>query len=270
MSGTTLLAIQHIRKMIGKTQAHLMRASDGHLYITKFSNNPLGIRVLASEFLATKIGLFLGLPMPEVTVIEVPDMLIKNTPGLQMETEDRQIIRCAPGMHLAVRYVGDVWKDRVFDYIPQALFGRVTNRVDFLNILPFDKWLGNCDSRQAVFVSRAEQRQYQAIFIDQHDCFDGPRWQFLDNPVMGVHRAKHVYEEVTGWGSFEPMLGQIEKIGPDDLWQFALEVPVEWYGADHDALAELLELLYERRSIVSDLILTFRNCSHHPFPHWSR
>jgi hypothetical protein len=160
-----LSAVQHIRKMTGKTQAHLMRASDGNLYATKFSNNPLGIRVLASEFLATKIGLFLRLPMPEVAVIEIPDLLIKDTPGLQMETEDRQIIRCDPGRHLAVRYVGDVWKDRVFDYMPQAMFGRVTNSVDFLKILPFDKWLGNCDRRQAIFVGRIGKRRYHAIFI---------------------------------------------------------------------------------------------------------
>lgn len=57
MSTTALFAVQHIRKLTGKTQAHLMRASDGHLYVTKFSNNPLGIRALVSEFLATKIEL---------------------------------------------------------------------------------------------------------------------------------------------------------------------------------------------------------------------
>src|SRR5579864_8540033 len=134
MSNAALFGVQHIRKMRGKTQAHLMRASDGNLYVTKFSNNPLGIRVLASEFLATKIGLFLRLPMPEVAVIEVSDLLIKNTPALEMETEDRETVRCASGRHLAVRYVGNVWKDRVFDYMPKAMFGRVTNRTDFVRI----------------------------------------------------------------------------------------------------------------------------------------
>jgi hypothetical protein len=263
-----LLAVQHIRKMTGKTHAHLMRASDGNLYVTKFSNNPLGIRVLASEFLATKIGVSLGLPMPEVAVIEVPSALIENTPSLQMETQDRRSIKCAPGQHLAVRFVGDVWKDRVFDDMPKALFGRVRNAADFLRVLCFDKWLGNCDDRQAVYVGRAGKRLYQAIFIDQHDCFDGPRWQFLANPRMGLHGGQHVYEAVTGWDSFEPTLCRIEKFPVDDLWQLASEVPVEWYEKNQKALARLTEALCSRRTIVRNLITDFRNCSRCPFPAW--
>jgi hypothetical protein len=254
--------------MTGKTQAHLMRASDGNLYVTKFSNNPLGIRVLASEFLATKIGLALGLPMPEVNTIEVPSFLIDSAPGLQMETEDREVIRCASGRHLAVRYVGDVWKDRVFDYMPKAMFGRVTNRTDFIRILPLDKWLGNCDDRQAVYVSTMGQRQYQAIFIDQHDCFDGTKWQFLDDPMMGTHSAKHVYERVTGWDSFEPILTQVDTFALDDIWQFAYEVPGEWYEFTQDALFGLVEALWKRRAIIRDLISDFRDCPCQPFPNW--
>lgn len=263
-----LLAVQHIRKLTGKTQSHLMRASDGHLYVTKFSNNPLGIRLLASEFLATKIGLFLKLPMPEVSVIEVPELLVKQTPSLQMDTEDGGILRCAPGKHLAVRYVGDLWKDRVFDYMPKAMFGRVVNRADFIKVLPFDKWLGNCDDRQAVFVSRDGQHKCQAIFIDQHDCFDGPRWQFLDDPIMGIYGSQQVYEEVMGWNSFEPTLSQVENFSIGDLQEIAAEVPSQWYGNDRSALAQLVERLHRRQAILRDLITDFHKCSRRPFPNW--
>ncbi len=62
LSEAPLSAIQHIRKMRGNTQAHLMRGSDGHLYVVKFQNNPLHPRVLANEFLAARLGLWLGLP----------------------------------------------------------------------------------------------------------------------------------------------------------------------------------------------------------------
>jgi hypothetical protein len=263
-----LSAVQHIRKMRGKTQAHLLRASDGSLYVTKFSNNPLGIRVLASEFLAIKIGLSLGLPMPEVAVIEVPSFLVENTRGLQMESEDREIIRCAPGRHLAIRFVGDVWKDRVFDYMPRAMFGRVSNAADFPRVLCFDKWLGNCDHRQAVFVGRAGRREYKAIFIDQHDCFDGVRWQFLDHPEKGVHGGQHVYERVTGWNSFEPTLSRIGNFDINDLRQLASEVPGEWCGSDQEALSSLIESLCNRRAIIRHLVTEFRDCSRNPFPYW--
>lgn len=245
-----------------------MRASDGNLYVTKFSNNPLGIRVLASEFLATKIGLFLGLPMPEVGMIEVPKLLIKDTKEMWMETEDGEIIRCASGRHLAVRYVGDIWKDRVFDFMPKAIFSRVTNRTDFLKILPFDKWLGNCDHRQAVFVGRAGKRKYKAIFIDQHDCFDGSKWQFPDDPIMGIHGKQHVYKGVIGWNSFEPTLGEIEKFDVGDLRRIASEVPAEWYERNQTEMSRLVKKLYQRRKIVRRLISEFRDCSRQPFPNW--
>src|SRR5437667_364076 len=47
-----LRATQHIRRMRGEAQAHLMRANDGQYYVVKFQNNPQHIRVLANELLA--------------------------------------------------------------------------------------------------------------------------------------------------------------------------------------------------------------------------
>ena len=74
MNGVAVLsAVQQVRRMRGGSQSHLMRASDGGFVVVKFQNNPQSVRVLANEFLATRIGLYLGLPMPEVAVIEVSD-----------------------------------------------------------------------------------------------------------------------------------------------------------------------------------------------------
>ena len=77
-------AVQHLRPLRGGAQAHLLRASDGACYVTKFQNNPQHIRVLANEMLATNLGLALGLPMPRVEVIEVSDWLIEHTEDLRI------------------------------------------------------------------------------------------------------------------------------------------------------------------------------------------
>src|SRR5579871_584432 len=58
----SLYAEQHVRRMRGGSQAHLVRASDGAFYVVKFQNNPQSLRVLANEMFATQIGLWLGLP----------------------------------------------------------------------------------------------------------------------------------------------------------------------------------------------------------------
>ena len=90
-SRPTLTAVQHIRRMRGGSQAHLLAASDGHLYITKFQNNPQHIRVLANEFLATRIANFLGLPVSEAKIIAVPENLVEDNPRLRIEVEGRII-----------------------------------------------------------------------------------------------------------------------------------------------------------------------------------
>ena len=77
-------AIQHLRPLRGGAQSHLLRASDGAWYVTKFQNNPQHIRVLANEMLATRLGLALGLLMPRVEVIEVSDWLIERTEDLRI------------------------------------------------------------------------------------------------------------------------------------------------------------------------------------------
>ena len=98
----TLYAVQHIRRIRGGSQAHLIRASDGNFYVTKFQNNPQHIRVLASEYLGSRLGAYLGLPMPEVKIIDVSEWLITHTPDLRIETAGLSV-PCASGLQLAGR-----------------------------------------------------------------------------------------------------------------------------------------------------------------------
>ena len=53
---TCISAVQHLRPLRGGAQAHLLRASDGNCYVTKFQNNPQHIKVLANEMLASSLG----------------------------------------------------------------------------------------------------------------------------------------------------------------------------------------------------------------------
>jgi hypothetical protein len=253
--------------MNGGTQSHLLRASDGLLYVTKFQNNPQHTRILASEFVATKIGLWLGLPMPQVEIIDVPEWLINRTSELRIE-DDHRLIRCSSGRQLAFRYLADQ-RGKVFHRLSKRMFERVINRQDFVRILIFDKWLGNCDGRQAIFVKAAKGSLYRATFVDQHYCFNGWRWTFPDLPHMGLYEHQYVYRDVTSWEDFEPVLSRAEKIDRFDLWKFATEIPPEWYQHETAALSRLIERLYRRRSSIRDSIMKFRKCVSDPFLKWA-
>jgi hypothetical protein len=88
---TFISAVQHVGPLRGGAQSHLLMASDGNCYVTKFQNNPQHIRVLANEMFATRLGLRLGLPMPKVAVIEVCQWLIEHSPELRLQLSGSQI-----------------------------------------------------------------------------------------------------------------------------------------------------------------------------------
>jgi hypothetical protein len=266
---TNILAVQHLRRMRGGSQSHLLQASDGACYVTKFQNNPQHVRILANEMFATNLGQWLGLPMPRVEVIDVSNWLIEQTGDLCVEL-GRAVIPCSSGKQLASLYAGDKIEATLFDYLPDAALENVFNMEDFARVLVLDKWTCNSDGRQAIFKrSQTRSDEYTAIFIDQGFCFNAGEWTFPDSPLRGVYARNRVYEVVTGWETFEPALTRAEQMDISHLSRYAIQIPEEWYECDIDGLNRLIETLYRRRSIIRDLISDFRKSARNPFPNWT-
>jgi hypothetical protein len=265
---TCISAVQHLRPLRGGAQSHLLKASDGACYVTKFQNNPQHIRVLANEMLATKLGMALGLPMPRVEVIEVSDWLIEHTEDLRINLGGSKL-PCRSGKQLGSLYVGFESPAMTFDYLPRELLERVLNIRDFPRVLVLDKWTCNSDGRQAIFCRKTPRsRRYDATFIDQGYCFNASEWSFPDCPLRGVYANNCVYEGVTGWEAFEPVLTRAEGMDSDAVWRCAAEIPEEWYEGDRDGLHRLVEALHNRRGTIRKLITEFRRSIRNPFPNW--
>ncbi|HMC31255.1 MAG TPA: HipA family kinase, partial [Candidatus Angelobacter sp.] len=135
-------AVQHVRRMRGGAQAHLMRAEDGHFYVVKFQNNPQHLRVLANELLATRLAERIGLPVPVTEIVKVEEWLIANTFELRIDMAGLSS-HCKPGLQFGARYVCDPAEGVVFDYLPESMLTRVRNLPAFAGMLVIDKWLGN-------------------------------------------------------------------------------------------------------------------------------
>lgn len=265
----TLHAVQHIRKMRGGSQSHLMRASDGNYHVVKFVNNPQCKRILANELVASRLGRFLGIPMPEAQIIEVSEWLIQNTPELRFEYAGH-LTPCRPGEALAIRHVADPMKYNIFDYVPESLAPRIFNIRDFPRVLVLDKWCSNSDGRQAVFAKRANYKYYHATFIDQGYYFNAGEWTFPDLALHGVYYRNYVYSHVTGWDDFEPALSRAEAMTSARIQHFGDMIPVEWWAKyDRCELHVLLYELFSRRTLIRDLIRAFKDSSRNPFPNWT-
>jgi hypothetical protein len=263
---TELYAVQHIRRMRGGSQAHLMRASDGHYFVVKFQNNPQHIRVLANEMFATRLAGWLGLPVPRVEVIEVSDWLIKNSSELRIEVGGTTT-PCSSGRQLGSQHPDPELP--IFDYLPESLLDHVVNLGDFARMLVLDKWVGNADGRQVVFTRKLRGRRYHAMFIDQGYALNAGDWDFPDAALRGVYARNCVYKDVTGWESFEPALTRAEEADNLDVWRCAECIPPEWYGYDHDGLERMVEAICQRRTMIRSLISSFRTSSRDPFPNWT-
>jgi hypothetical protein len=264
-----VLAVQQIRAMRGGAQSQLMLGSDENLWVVKFQNNPQHTRVLANEYLATRLAASVGLTVPACDVVEVTEWLIANTPELLMQMPGRRISYKA-GLHFGSRFVGGLMPGQVVDTLPSVQLAEVKNLREFAGMLVLDKWTSNVNGRQAVFGKRPRERRYNATFIDQGYCFNAGEWTLIDTPLRGVFASNQVYEWVVGWESFEPWLRRVEQMELRSIWAAAEPIPPEWYGGDLSDLERLVEALFARGARVRELIDGFRLSHRNPFPNWGR
>ena len=261
-------AVQSVRRMRGGAQSQLVLGADGKLWVVKFQNNPQHLRVLANELIATRIAAALGLTVPKCDVVEVSEWLIRNSPDMMVEMGRNRRERCHAGLQFGCEFVGGLMPGQVVDYLPDPQMEEVRNLKEFAGMLAADKWMGNCNGRQAVFERRPRERKYRATFIDQGYCFNAGEWTFPDAPLRGVFARNLVYRSVRGWDAFEPWMELIENFPAEKLGEIAEAVPPEWYGGNSREIERLMETLLKRRSRVRELIGQFRDSNREPFPKW--
>ena len=268
-----------IRKMRGGAQAHLLEGEDGAFYVAKFLNNPQHRRILINEWLACVFLRYLQIYVPETALLELTPNFLEANPELYFSIGPRRE-PVKPGLHFGSRMAVDPNRVAVFDFLPDKLLAKVENRADFLGMLVFDKWVGNADSRQAVFF-RARAKSWTPLkgeaparvgffaqMIDHGFAFNGPHWAFQDSPVQGLYFRTSVYDEVRSLDSFEPWLEMVAHFPEsviDSAWK---EIPREWFEDDEEPLEKLLETLLKRRAQVSRLIRETRDRRANAFRNW--
>jgi hypothetical protein len=243
-----------------------MFAEDGGLYVVKFQNNPQGIRVLANEFLATRLAHACGFTVPRCEVVEVVDWLVEGTPDLEAQFSEAGT-SCTSHLHFGSAYVGGLAPGNLVDYMPDSMTNRVRNVTEFAGMVAFDAWCGNADPRQAVYRKKPKETRYDATFIDQGSCFRTDC--FKDGAIPQLFPRNTVYAGVTGWESFEPWLSAIRTMPPEVIWEAAYAIPSEWWGPDRSVVKELVETLIGRKSLLKELVTSARYSSRKPFPRWT-
>ena len=270
-----------IRKMRGGAQAHLIEAADGHCYVVKFLNNPQHRRILVNEWIASVFLRYLGFSTPEAAVIRVTQSFLDENPEVYLQLGSGRLA-VELGWHFGSRFPGDPARLVVYDFLPDPLLAQVENRADFLGMLAFDQWMGNADSRQAIFFraqvqdwlpsSSVHPRKLGFItqMMDNGFVFEGPHWRFPESAIQGLYFRTMIYKTVRGLSDFEPWLERIRNFPEEVVDRAVKQLPPAWLQGDEVELDRLLERLMARRKRVGDLVAACRGVHTDPFPAWTR
>ena len=111
----------------------LMEADDLGTYVVKFVGAGQGRKVLVAEVVAGELARALGLPVPELVLVEVDPVLGRSEP----DEEVQDLLRASPGLNLAMDFLPGALG---FDPLAHEVGAELASRV-----LWFDALIGNVD-----------------------------------------------------------------------------------------------------------------------------
>ncbi|WP_396127384.1 HipA family kinase [Acidicapsa acidisoli] len=261
-----LRAIQHIRPMGCRSDAHLMLCTDNSLYVVRFQTSVQEPKLI-SAFVGSRLARILGLPVPEAVTVEVSDFLINNTP--ELSHLKRSSSNRGTSLHPGAYYAGEADRKHLWDMLPDVYLRSLRNKDDFPRLLTLDKWCSHLGPPQAVFFRASRDTEYEVRFVNRSASFCRDELCFRDYPDNGVYGQKAVYSHVTGWDSLEPVLNRLVLISPDTLWRATRDLPFGWSVRYSSHLDSLVDTLLIRRSRVRELIAQSRECIPDLFPAWT-
>jgi hypothetical protein len=130
----TVIATRYVTPLReGGSLPGLMEADDLGTYVVKFTGAGQGPKALIAEVIGTTLARQLGLPVPELVVVDVDPVLAQSEP----DQEVQDLLRASPGLNLGVDFLpGALDLDIGAFPIDAAFAGRV---------LWFDALIGNVD-----------------------------------------------------------------------------------------------------------------------------
>jgi hypothetical protein len=247
---------QVLRRMRGGSQPFLVEGEDDQFYVAKFTSNPQGNRTLINEWIAHRLFQQLGTSTPSLRVLRLTGKT-KQIEPLCFQIGNHTVP--IQGMfHLGSQCPVDPTTTAIYDFLPRKLFPKVVNLADLATAFVLDRWLGQTDTRQAIFVrERASSNglELRLYLIDHGMSFAGSQWELPDAVQYGLYVDRSVYSILNMKAVCEEALSRIDALTENDLYA-AADVPGCWFGdSDYDALVKLLASLHVRCSRLRAVVL---------------
>lgn len=242
-------ATEFVRKMPGKSQAALIKASDREQYIVKWMYGPRSTTSVRLEALRNSVYQYLGLPVSAWCPIEIPEDLIDEHPQMWINTSTG-VIRPNPGLHFASRLLSS--RDGVFyEYLPERLFSNVANRSDFWGAYAADVWTERFDIRQAVFVPDQAPGSLRAVFIDHGSAFALMTSKEAARLTSCLYSNRRIYPETETVNNLHDWIEGIRRHGYAAVARAIESLPSSWISS---TVAEKADKFVERIQDLREII----------------
>lgn len=257
MSNQVLDIVRIVRRMRGGSQACLVQASDEKFYVAKFAGNPQSNRTLINECIASKIIKSLNVPTPAIAVLRLGPEIKLGSESPCFEMGSKKIL-VKPGLHLGSQCPVDPENTAIFDFLPSKLLQKTKNLGDFAKMMVLDIFVGQADSRQAIFVRDHSRRNmlFETFMIDHGMIFGGSRWDLLDLPGREFYFDREIYSMVNTDAICDQAIRDLDNLVTEEaLFEAARDIPGEWFASDdYDALANLFLRLLRRKAQLRALV----------------
>jgi hypothetical protein len=244
-----LIAVEHLGSVgVGVTAPQFFRADDGNIYVVKLKDNPLGSRVLASEFLAAKLGEILGLCFPPSSIIEIKEHTLQGK-------QDLAALETISGRHFASQYLDNT------QYVGKNNLYQAVNTSEMAGILLFDHMFHNKDRANNTknLLLRQEESGYKIYAIDNSHLFRSGRWTLeslnsLSTVITTYYRYSFglLLKDCLSAQDFIPYLEKVKKLSNQQIDTLVREIPQEWLPdePERQALARYIKI---RRDMVEKI-----------------
>jgi hypothetical protein len=222
----------------------LVEADDDGMYVTKFRGAGQGEKALVAEVVAGELARAIGLPVPELVVVEIDVALAAAEP----DPEIQDLIQASPGPNLGM------------DFLPGALPFTAAHAVDpalAADIVWFDTLVTNVDRTHRnpnllLWGGRLWLIDHGAAFFRQHGQKSLTLTAHENVPMLDQHVL------LAAAGSIEEADERLGSRALSAVGEAIARVPAQWLGVNPTSRrADLASFLVERlgrpRSFLKDI-----------------
>jgi hypothetical protein len=235
MNVRTVKAMRYVTPLReGGSLPAIVEGDDDGLYVLKFRGAGQGVKALIAELLAGELGRALGLPVPEIVLVELDPILARTEP----DPEIQELIRASGGINLALDYLpGSIMFDPLIQKPDSVLASK---------IVWFDALTANVDrtARNANMLLWHKELwliDHGAAFFYQHN------WSGFSGNAKNPFRQVKDHILLPFAGDLENVDAELAaKLAPEILAETVALVPDDWFDEAAEERKVYLEFLANR------------------------